>query len=72
MDDSTNDKVDRLTIYRDNLFAELLAVLNLGAGAIDMDVAARIENSVKCIATANEQIAITLEQLEMVKNILDA
>ena len=72
MDDSINDKVDRLTVYRDNLFAELLAVLNLGAGAIDMDVAARIGNSVKCIATANEQIAITLEQLEMVKNLLDA
>jgi len=72
MSDSINDKVDRLTVYRDKVFAELLAVLNLGADSIDMDVAARIDNSVKCIATANEQIAITREQLEMVRNILDA
>ena len=72
MDDSVTAAVDRLTVYRDRVFAELLAVLNLGADAIDMDVAARIDNSVKCIATANEQIAVTREQLEMVKNILDA
>ena len=72
MDDSITTAVERLTVYRDKLFAELLAVLNLGADAIDMDVAARIDNSVKCIATANEQIAITREQLELVKNILDA